>query len=64
MRVIIDRDRCVASGRCAAAVGEVFDQSDDDGIGVVVNPDPPADRADDVRYVAAVCPGLAITVEE
>jgi ferredoxin len=46
------------------AVGEVFDQRDEDGIGVVLTPEPPADQADDVRYAAIVCPGLAITVEE
>jgi ferredoxin len=64
MMVIIDQDRCVASGQCVMAAGEVFDQRDEDGIVVLLNDNPPAEQADDVRQAAAVCPALAITIEE
>jgi ferredoxin len=64
MKVFIDQDKCVASGQCVLTAPDVFDQRDEDGIVVLLNPDPPADRADDVRQAAAVCPALAITVEE
>jgi ferredoxin len=64
MKVIIDQDRCVASGQCVMAAGEVFDQRDEDGIVVLLNDNPPAEQADDVRQAAAVCPALAITIEE
>jgi ferredoxin len=64
VRVIADQDKCVASGQCVLAAAGVFDQRDEDGIVVLVDPDPPADRADDVRRAAALCPARAITVED
>jgi ferredoxin len=64
MKVFIDQEKCVASGQCVVAAAEVFDQRDEDGIVVLLNPEPPADQADEVRHAAAVCPALAITVEE
>jgi ferredoxin len=64
MKVIIDQDKCVASGQCVMAAAEVFDQRDEDGIVVLLNDHPPAAQADDVRQAAAVCPALAITIEE
>lgn len=64
MKVFIDQDKCVASGQCVLAAADVFDQRDEDGIVVLLTPDPPADRANDVRQAAAICPALAIRVEE
>jgi ferredoxin len=64
MKVIVDQDKCVASGQCVMAAAEVFDQRDEDGIVVLLNDNPPAEQADDVRQAAAVCPALAITIEE
>jgi ferredoxin len=64
MKVIIDQEKCVASGQCVMAVAEVFDQRDNDGIVVLLNENPPAEQAADVRQAAAVCPASAITVEE
>lgn len=64
MKVILDQDKCVASGQCVVAAMEVFDQRDEDGIAVLLDDSPPVDQAGDVRHAAAVCPALAITVEE
>jgi ferredoxin len=64
MRVTVDESKCVASGQCVLAAADVFDQRDEDGVVVLLNPAPPADRADDVRRAAALCPARAITVEE
>ncbi|RCV47517.1 ferredoxin [Marinitenerispora sediminis] len=64
MKVTIDQDRCVASGQCVTAAAEVFDQRDEDGIVVLLAAEPPAELAEDVREAAAVCPVLAIAVEE
>ncbi|GII34756.1 ferredoxin [Planotetraspora mira] len=64
MKVFIDQDKCVASGQCVLAAADVFDQRDEDGVVILLNPDPPAELADDVRQAAAVCPALAIRVEE
>lgn len=64
MKVTIDQDRCVASGSCVTAAEAVFDQRDEDGIVVLLNPDPPADLAAEVREAAAVCPAAAINIQE
>ena len=64
MKVTVDQDKCVASGQCVLSAADVFDQRDEDGIVVLLDPDPPADRAEDVRRAAALCPACAITVED
>lgn len=64
MRVTVRRDRCIASGQCVSAVGEVFDQNEDDGSVVLLTEAPPAGLAAEVRRAASVCPALAIIVEE
>jgi ferredoxin len=64
MKVTIDMDRCVAAGQCVLAAPDVFDQRDDDGVVVLLNASPPAEGVDAVRTAAALCPALAITVED
>ncbi|MEV4108457.1 ferredoxin [Nonomuraea sp. NPDC049695] len=32
MKIIIEQDKCVASGQCVLAADDVFDQRDEDGI--------------------------------
>ena len=64
MKVTIDQDKCVASGQCVMAAEDVFDQRDEDGIVVLLEESPSDERAEDVEHAAAVCPALAITVEQ
>jgi ferredoxin len=64
MKVLVDQDKCVASGQCVVAAPDVFDQRDADGVVVLLDAEPPAAQGDDVRQAAAVCPALAITVED
>ncbi|MFG2366456.1 ferredoxin [Streptomyces mirabilis] len=64
MKVVVDEEKCVAAGQCVAAATDVFDQRDEDGIVVLLNENPSPELADDVRNAAAVCPALAIHIEE
>ncbi|MFH9964510.1 ferredoxin [Streptomyces mirabilis] len=64
MKVVVDEEKCVAAGQCVAAAMDVFDQRDEDGIVVLLNENPSPEVADDVRNAAAVCPALAIHIEE
>jgi len=64
MKVTVDQDLCVSSGQCVLNAAVVFDQRDEDGVVVLLNDDPPADQADNVRRAAAACPAQAIHVEE
>ena len=64
MKVIIDQDKCVASGQCVLAAPEVFDQREEDGIVVLLAENPPPEAAESLREAAALCPALAIALEE
>ncbi|MDH6217931.1 ferredoxin [Streptomyces pseudovenezuelae] len=64
MKVVVDEEKCVAAGQCVAAAMDVFDQREEDGIVVVLDEHPPPELADEVRNAAAVCPALAIRIEE
>jgi ferredoxin len=43
---------------------DVFDQDEDEGVVVVKNETPSAERAADVRQASVMCPAMAITVTE
>ena len=64
MKITVNQDSCVASGQCVLTAPDVFDQREEDGVVVLIDPGPRADRADDVHLAAGLCPGLAITVED
>jgi ferredoxin len=64
MRVTVDQEKCVASGQCVLAAADVFDQREEDGTVILLNPTPPAQLAEDVRRAAALCPARVITVDE
>lgn len=64
MKVTVDEDKCVSSGQCVLNAGDVFDQRDDDGVVVLLDDSPADDQAANVRNAAAVCPALAIAIEE
>ena len=42
----------------------VFDQREEDGVVILLNDDPPAELAEATRKTAALCPALAIHIEE
>ncbi|KUN03570.1 ferredoxin [Streptomyces yokosukanensis] len=64
MKVIVDQNKCVASGQCVLSAPEVFDQREEDGIVVLRAENPPEGLADDVRQAVILCPAQAIWLEE
>ncbi|MER7183300.1 ferredoxin [Streptomyces hyaluromycini] len=64
MKVIVDQNRCVASGQCVLSAPEVFDQREEDGIVVLLAETPSEHLADAVRQAVALCPAQAIWLEE
>ena len=64
MIVNLDRDKCVGAGQCVMAAPAVFDQGDDDGLAVLLDPAPTGARKEGAREAARVCPALAIYLAE
>jgi ferredoxin len=64
VKITVDQDKCVSSGQCVLNAGELFDQRDEDGVVVLLDPGPGPDQTDNARRAAAACPALAIDIEE
>lgn len=64
MKISVDEDKCCGAGQCVLLAPEVFDQREDDGVVLLLDPEPAPDRHAAVREAAAVCPAGAITVHD
>lgn len=64
MRVELDEPKCVASGQCAMVSPDVFDQRDEDGVAVILQPEPPEELRDEVTEAVAICPSAALLLHE
>jgi ferredoxin len=64
MHVTVDQDRCCSSGQCVLTAPTVFDQSEDDGLVVLLQDRPAPELHPRLRTAAALCPGGAITLAE
>lgn len=62
MRVMIDKDKCIASGQCVLASPEAFAQ-DEDGLVVILQERPSAELHDSVRAAVRACPAAVISTE-
>ena len=63
MRISVDRDICCGAGMCVLTAPDVFDQSDEDGL-VVLLRQPEAAEADAAREATQLCPSGAISVAD
>ncbi|MFJ2176315.1 ferredoxin [Streptomyces sp. NPDC101062] len=64
MKVTVDEDKCCGAGTCVLLEPAVFDQRDDDGVVILLEPEPAAELWPTVREAATVCPAAAISVRE
>jgi ferredoxin len=64
MRITIDEDKCCGAGQCVLTAPQVFDQREEDGVVLLLEPSPAADQHANVREAALVCPAGAIDVQE
>lgn len=64
MKISVDEEKCCGAGQCVLLAPEVFDQREDDGIVVLLDPEPGEELHDVTREAASVCPAAAITVSE
>lgn len=63
MEIKANTQLCIGAGMCALTVPQVFDQSDDEGLVVLLEPNPPADLEEAVRRAVNLCPSGAISVD-
>jgi ferredoxin len=60
MTLVIDANRCQGHGRCSVISPELFDVTDD-GLGLVLVPEPGPEQADVVARAVDNCPESAIS---
>jgi ferredoxin len=63
MRIVIDADKCIASGSCVMEAPEVFAQ-DEDGIVVVLQERPPVALHESSLRAIRACPAAVIWTED
>lgn len=63
MGVVVQRGACVGAGQCALVAPDVFDQ-DNDGIVLLLEPDPEGAILLAATRAARLCPARAITVAQ
>ncbi|MEU7496432.1 ferredoxin [Streptomyces griseofuscus] len=62
MKISIDADKCCGAGQCVLVAPEIFDQ-DEEGIVILLDPEPSDELRDAVEDSIAICPANAIHVE-
>ncbi|NUR92328.1 MAG: ferredoxin [Nonomuraea sp.] len=63
MEITADTTVCIGAGMCALTAPEVFDQSEEEGTVVVLEPKPGADQEALVRRAVTLCPSGAISAK-
>lgn len=63
MRVTADRDRCIGAAQCVLSAPTVF-AHDDEGLVVVLTPEPGGDLYDAVHNGRVLCPSGAVQLVE
>jgi ferredoxin len=65
MRIVADTSRCAGAGQCVLTDPALFDQSEDDGTVIVLNPEPAdARQVARARQAVHICPSQALSLRE
>jgi ferredoxin len=60
MHIKVDVEKCIGAGQCVNAAPTVFAQNEDDGMVVLLDEAPSAEKAASVRSAIRLCPARAI----
>ena len=64
MKVAVDHERCRGAGLCALTAPDVFDQDEETGTVLLLDPEPPAVHQQAVVAAARLCPNSVISLED
>lgn len=64
MKISADTDVCIGAGMCALNAPGVFDQSEEDGVVVILEPEPSPEKEQLVRRAVQMCPSGALKLDE
>ncbi|WP_432843429.1 ferredoxin [Dactylosporangium sp. CA-092794] len=64
MRIEVHTERCIGSGVCALVAPDLFDQRDDDGVVVLLDPRPAPEQHEPAHEAATRCPASVIELHE
>jgi ferredoxin len=59
-----DRDRCIGAGQCVLNAPELFDQDEDEGLVLLLEPSPAPGQEGAARAAAIACPASVISLRE
>ncbi|MFI8437361.1 ferredoxin [Streptomyces sp. NPDC079020] len=62
LRLDADRERCAGAGMCALTAPAVFDQDEEEGLVVLLHPEPAPEHRAAARMAVGLCPAGAIAV--
>ncbi|MFI5528207.1 ferredoxin [Kitasatospora sp. NPDC051853] len=63
-RMVLDRDRCTGAGQCVRTDPGLFEQSEEDGLVLVLGTATDQERLASWRAATEVCPSRALRLEE
>jgi ferredoxin len=61
--ITVDARRCLSSGYCVEQAPELFTR-DEDGLVVLLQPNPPAELLEAARAAAVACPAAVISLHQ
>lgn len=64
IKIKVEEHKCIGAGQCVLAAPALFDQREDDGIVILLQPNPSDAQAPAAHRAAKLCPARAIIVEE
>jgi ferredoxin len=62
MHIEADRDVCVGAGNCVLTLPQVFDQDEDEGLVMLLDPDPGDAAGELVGRAVRLCPSGALRI--
>ncbi|MFD7666098.1 ferredoxin [Streptomyces sp. NPDC059788] len=60
LRISVSRDRCVGAGMCVLTAPGVFEQDDEEGLVLLLQPAPAPEHRAAARMAVGLCPAAAI----